>query len=71
MKVPALNAHRLADAVAKYFAEFEDAPFEEQRTILRTAFKQFKVEKGAITAARMDGGFVGSTDGAKRSPPSR
>jgi hypothetical protein len=39
---------------------FEHRPFEEQRHILRTAFKKFIVEKGAIPAATLNGGFLGS-----------
>ncbi len=64
-KAPALDARRLVKAVVKYFAGFEHRPFEEQRQILRAAFRQFSVENGAIQNVTVNGGFLGSMDGAK------
>jgi hypothetical protein len=55
-------------ALAKYFAGFEHLPFEAQRQILRTAFRQFTVANGAIPAATLNGAFLGSLDGAEVSP---
>ncbi|MGA7239447.1 MAG: recombinase family protein [Bryobacteraceae bacterium] len=70
-QAPALDAGRLVKAVVKYFTGFEHRPFGEQRQILRTAFKEFTVENGAITVATCNGDFLGSMDGAKVSPCSR
>jgi DNA invertase Pin-like site-specific DNA recombinase len=70
-KAPALDAKRLVKAIVKYFASFEHRPFEEQRQILRVAFKKFIVENGTIPAATLNGGFLGSMDGVKVSRGSR
>lgn len=65
VEAPALDARRLVKALATYFAGFEDRPFEQQRQILRTAFRQFTVQNEAVQSVTMDGGFLGSVDGAK------
>jgi hypothetical protein len=70
-QAPALEASRLVKAIVKYFTGFEHRPFGEQRQILRAAFRQFTVENGAIQNVTMDGGFLGSMDGAKVSSHSR
>ena len=70
-KAPVLDARRTAKAVAEYFAGFEDQPFEDQRRSLRTAFKEFRVENGAIPGWTMNGDFLGSADRAKPVPNSR
>lgn len=71
-EAPALDSRRLVKALAKYFAGFEQRPFEEQRQILRTAFRRFTVQNDAISSATISGGFLGSLgDGAKASTHSR
>jgi len=69
-QAPALDARRLVKAIAKYFMGFDAKPFEEQRSILRAAFRQFQVRKDTIHAVTLDGGFLGSLDGAKVSSSS-
>ena len=71
-QAPALDSARLVKAIVKYFTGFEHRPFGEQRQILRAAFRPFTVENGAIPAATLNGGFLGSMDdGAKVFPHSR
>jgi hypothetical protein len=70
-KAPALDARRTIKAVATFFAGFEDQSFEDQRRILRIAFKEFRVENGAIPGWTLNGAFLGSMDGAKVSRDSR
>ncbi len=70
-QAPALDSSRLVKAIVKYFAGFEHRPFAEQRQILRAAFKQFTVENSMISTVTIDGGFLGSMDGAKVSPHSK
>ena len=70
-KAPALDARRTVKAVAEYFAGFEDQPFEDRRRVLRTAFKEFRVEKRAIPGWTLNGDFLGSLDRAKASRGSK
>jgi site-specific DNA recombinase len=69
-KAPVLDARRTVKAIAEFFAGFEDQPFEDQRRVLRTAFKEFRVDNSAIPGWTMPGAFLGSV-GAKVLPDSR
>lgn len=70
-KAPVLDARRTVKAIAQFFAGFEDQPFEDQRRMLRTAFKEFRVQNGAIPGWTMNGDFLGSLDRAKVGPNSK
>ena len=49
-------------AVAEFFAGFEDQPFDDQRHLLRTAFKEFVMDNSTITGLTLN---VGALVGAK------
>jgi hypothetical protein len=66
---PALDARQTARAVAEFFVGFEDQSFEHQRRTLRSAFKEFRIDNGAITGWTLNRGFLGGM--AKLSSPSR
>jgi hypothetical protein len=66
-----MDARRIVRAIAEFFAGFETQSFDDQRRILRAAFKEFQVENNTIPAATLNGAFLASVVRAKVEPPSR
>ena len=62
----AIDPKMLIVGITRAFARFAKQPFAEKHALLRTVFRDFRLESGNVTGFTLNGGFLDSANSQAR-----